>query len=254
MWQLPMMPLTMWPDCVWSIPRKGLLITALLEAGAVLYPVNPKTVDHKRTASGARTDLIDAYLRAMYGCSEFADLRRREPDSPQSAECKAVTRGQDTLIQRQTHLGNQFTACLKASNPVALQLFSQWQQRRALVFLPTYPAPASPAALEATLRKGGHTNRVKVAPGILATLQQPRLQADSLTLALVEQLLPLIKRIAEYDKASTDLFLTLAEWGDDRRCAQTRSIQVLTGTCPVPWKSGAYAPVHMRFACLKPLR
>ena len=28
----------------------GLLITALLEAGLALYPVNPKTIDRKRTA------------------------------------------------------------------------------------------------------------------------------------------------------------------------------------------------------------
>src|SRR5215472_11724590 len=46
-----------------------------------------------------------------------------------------------------------------------------------------------------------------------------------------------------------------AEWGDDRnRYTETRSIQALAGTCPVPWKSGEYATVHMRFACLKPLR
>ena len=40
----------------------GLLITTLLEAGLALYPVNPKTIDRKRSASGAKTDLIDAYL------------------------------------------------------------------------------------------------------------------------------------------------------------------------------------------------
>src|SRR5439155_22900715 len=76
----------------------GLLITALLEAGAALYPVNPKTVDRKRKASGAKTDLIDAYLLAKHGRSEFADLRRLSPDGPQIAELKALTRDQDALI------------------------------------------------------------------------------------------------------------------------------------------------------------
>src|SRR5579859_8052730 len=267
----------------------GLLITALLEAGAVLYPVNPKTVDRKRKASGAKTDLIDAYLLAKHGRSEFADLRRLEPDSPQIAELKALTRDQDALIQGQTRLVNQLTACLKAYYPAALQLFSKLQQRSALVFLQVYSTPeaaqaASLAEIEATLKKGGHTAAGKVAPKIHATLHQPHLQADQvttrtkarLTLALVEQLLPLVKQIAEYDKAITDLFLThadsqifeslpgagcrlaprlLAEWGEDRsRYAETRSIQALAGTCPVPWKSGEYATVHMRFACLKPLR
>ena len=40
----------------------GLLISTLWEAGLSLYPVNPKTVDRKRSVSGAKTDLIDAYL------------------------------------------------------------------------------------------------------------------------------------------------------------------------------------------------
>lgn len=115
----------------------GLLISTLLEARVALYPVHPKTVDRKRAASGAKTDLIDAYLLAKHGRSEFADLRRLEPDSPQIAELKALTRDQDALIQGQTRLVNQLIACLKAYYPTALQLFSTLQQRSALVFLQT---------------------------------------------------------------------------------------------------------------------
>jgi transposase len=80
----------------------GLLIAALLEAGYPVYPVNPKTVDRKRGAAGAKTDQIDAYLLAKHGRAEFADLRRREPDSPLVAELKVLTRDQDSLIQMQT--------------------------------------------------------------------------------------------------------------------------------------------------------
>ncbi len=119
----------------------GLLITSLLEAGFAVYPVNPKTVDRKRSASGAKTDKIDAYLLAKHGRSEIADLRRLEPDSPLIAELKALTRDQDGLIQMQTRLVNQLTACLKAYYPVALSLFSQVQQPSTLQFLLTYPTP-----------------------------------------------------------------------------------------------------------------
>jgi transposase len=80
----------------------GLLIAALLAAGYPVYPVNPKTVDRKRGAACAKTDQIDAYLLAKHGRSEFADLRRLEPDSPQVAELKTLTRDQDSLIQMQT--------------------------------------------------------------------------------------------------------------------------------------------------------
>src|SRR3989440_7470731 len=85
----------------------GLLIAALLEAGFLVYPVNPKTVDRRRSASGAKTDKIDAYLLAKHGRAELADLRRLEADSPIVQELKALTRDQQSLIQSQTRLVNQ---------------------------------------------------------------------------------------------------------------------------------------------------
>lgn len=94
--------------------KHGLLITALLEAGLALYPVNPKTIDRKRAASGAKTDLIDAYLLAKHGRAEWTDLRRLDPDSPKIAELKALTRDQESLVQSQTRLVNQLTACLRS--------------------------------------------------------------------------------------------------------------------------------------------
>lgn len=267
----------------------GLLIATLLEAGVPLYPVNPKTVDRKRTASGAKTDLIDAYLLAKHGRSEFADLRRLDADSPTIAELKALTRDQDALIQMQTRLVNQLTACLKAYYPIALTLFTKLQQTSTLLFLQAYPTleTAQAASQEQfcnLLKQAGHPTPDKVAPTIVEAVHQPQLRADPITiktksrlmLALVAQLLPLIEQIKAYDKEIADRFLThadspifeslpgagkrlaprlLAEWGEDReRYADTRSIQALAGTCPVPWKSGEYATVHQRFACVKPLR
>jgi transposase len=116
----------------------GLLITALLDAGLAVYPVNPKTVDRRRKPSGAKTDAIDAYLLAKTGRSDLADLRRLVLDSPLVQELKALTRDQDGLIQSQTRLVNQLTACLKAYYPVALDLFTKLQQPLTLAFLQAY--------------------------------------------------------------------------------------------------------------------
>jgi transposase len=269
--------------------KHGLLITALLEAGLPLYPVNPKTIDRKRSASGAKTDQIDAYLLAKHGRSEFADLRRLDPDSPKIAELKALTRDQDALIQMQTRLVNQLTACLKAYYPAALQLFTKLQQKTTLVFLQTYPTPQQAQAssveqLTRVLKQAGHPNAATVAPKIYATLHHPHLAADEVTirtksrlmLALVAQLLPLLEQIAGYDQELAELFFThednevfkslpgagkrlaprmLAEWGDDRlRYTNAESVAALAGTSPVPFESGTYATVHQRFACIKPLR
>ena len=269
--------------------NQGLLISTLLEAGCTLYPVNPKTIDRRRNASGAKTDLIDAYLLAKTGRSDLADLRKLTPDSAIVQELKVLSRDQDSLVQSQTRVVNQLMACLKAYYPVALHLFSKIQQRCTLLFLQTYPTldaalGASVEDITSVLKKAGHPNPSTCALNIRERLHQPQLRADTITtrtksrlmLALVAQLLPLIEQIASYDKDITDLFLThadsdifsslpgagkrlaprlLAEWGDDRaRYTGNPSVQALAGTAPVAFQSGNYAKAHKRYACLKPLR
>jgi transposase len=91
----------------------GLLITFLLEAGIPVYPVNPKTANQLRKSAGAKTDQIDAHLLAKLGRLELAELRRLEPDSAIVQELKTLTRDQDSLVQMQTRLVNQLTACRK---------------------------------------------------------------------------------------------------------------------------------------------
>jgi transposase len=266
-----------------------LLITALLEAGFAVYPVNPKTVDRRRNAAGVKTDQIDAYLLAKTGRSDLADLRRLTPDSPLIQELKALTRDQDGLIQSQTRLVNQLTACLKAYYPVALTLFGKVHQKSTLAFLRAYPTldaarSASVDDLVQTLKAAGHTRASQIAPTLWHALQQPQLQADGVTtrtkarlmLALLAQLQPVMEQIAAYDVEIEHLFLShadsalfaslpragkrlaprlLAEIGEDRsRYADAAGLQALAGTAPVLFQSGNYAKAHRRTACLKPLR
>jgi transposase len=267
----------------------GLLITFLLEAGIPVYPVNPKTANQLRKAAGAKTDQIDAHLLAKIGRLDLAELRRLAPDSDTVQELKTLTRDQDALIQSQTRLVNQLTACLKDYYPAALHLFAKLQQRSTLVFLQTYATPqaAQAASLEevmATLRMGKHTSPTRVAPKIVEELHRPQLVASPVIVraksrlmrSLVKQLLVVIEDIATYDEEIRTLFLThkdqemwrslpragqrlaprlLAEWGDGRtRYSDASSVQSLAGTAPVPFQSGNYAKAHKRFACLKPLR
>jgi transposase len=267
----------------------GLLITFLLEAGIPVYPVNAKVATQLRKAAGAKTDRIDAHWLAKLGRLELAELRRLAPDSPTVAELKTLTRDQDALIQTQTRLVNQLTACLKDYYPAALQLFGKVPQRSTLVVLQAYPTPqaaasASLEAITATLRAGRHPTPRKVAPKIEEELHRPQLVASPvivratsrLLLSLVKQLLVVIEEITGYDQAIRALFVThpahdlwrslpragqrlaprlLAEWGENRsRYTDATSVQALAGTAPVPFASGNYAKAHNRFACLKPLR
>src|SRR2546421_4059920 len=162
----------------------GLLIAALLEAGWPVYPVNPRTVDRRRSASGAKTDTIDAYLLAKTGRADFADLHRLTPDSDKVAELKQLTRDQDTLIRTQTRLVNQLTACLKAYYPVALDLFSKLQQKSTLGFLQAYPTleiarAASLQEIQQQLKHTRHPHPADTAASIAELLDHPQLQADA---------------------------------------------------------------------------
>jgi transposase len=267
----------------------GLLIAFLLERGWPAYPVHPTTVDRRRAASRAKTDSIDAYLLAKTGRADFADLRRLTPDSDTVAELKALTRDQDALIQMQTRLVNQLTACLKAYYPVALTLFAKLHQRSTLLFLQTYPTlelarQAEPEQIAQLLKQARHPRAEQTAREIVETVRQPQLSAPEITtrtksrlaLALIAQLLPLVEQIAAYDKDITQLFLRhedraifeslpragkrlaprlLAEIGDDRqRYADATKLQALAGTAPVIFQSGTYTRIHRRYACVKPLR
>jgi transposase len=268
---------------------QGLLIAALLEAGWAVYPVNPKTVDRKRGAAGAKTDKIDAYLLAKTGRSDLADLRQLKPDSAVVQELKELTRDQDNLIEMQTRLVNQLTACLKAYYPAALELFTKLHQRSTLLFLQSYPTPdqahsASLEELTMILKTAGHKRAAEYAPRIYQRLHQPHLHSNAVTtrtksrlmLALVAQLLPLVEEIAAYDKEVESLFLShtdsemwaslpgagkrlaprlLAEIGDDRsRYEQPTNLQAVAGTSPVLFESGNYSKARRRLACIKPLR
>ncbi len=267
----------------------GLLITFLLEHQWPVYPVNPRTVDRHRAPSGAKTDTIDAYLLAKAGRADFHDLRRLNPDSQLIQELKELTRDQDTLIKAQTRLLNQLTACLKAYYPAGLIAFSKVEQPCTLAFLRAYPTPqqaqqASVADLTTLLKKQRYPGAERKAKELAVTLRQPQLGASDITtrtkarlmLALLDQLEPLMRQIADYDQEIERLFFQhedhelfqslpgagarlaprlLAEIGDDRgRYLSAMSLQALAGTSPVLFQSGMYAKAHRRLGCIKPLR
>jgi transposase len=269
--------------------NKGVLITTLLEAGLPIYPVNPKTLEKWRKPSGAKTDTIDAFLLARKGRSDLDQLRRLEPDSPLVQELKQLTRDEDGLIQMQTRLVNQLTACLKAYYPVALELFAMLQQKTTIAFLQAFPTleraqQATVDDIAAVLKTAKHSKAEAKARAIVQQVHQPQLHADAITtrtkmrlmLTLVGQLAAVMEAITAYDKEIERIFLThpdamsfrvlpgagqrlaprlLAEWGDDRtRYQDAGSVQALAGTSPVAFQSGNFAKAHRRSACNKVLR
>jgi transposase len=268
---------------------QGLLITALLEAGLRVYPVNPKSVDGLRPPSGAKTDALDALLLARKGRSDWPNLRMLRPDTPLLQELKTLTRDLTSLLAEQTRLVNQLTACLKAYYPGALTCFDGLTRHVTQVFLARFPTPerAQVAAVEEftqLLRDAHYPQPQHKAQALWEQFHRPQLQAapgvarakQRLMLALLAQLQLVGEQIAAYDQAigelctqhaDSALFASLpgagqrlaprllAEWGDDRtRYGSAASVQALAGTAPVLLQSGTWRRVRRRTACVNPLR
>src|SRR5258708_12579127 len=79
--------------CIIEITH-GLLIAHLLETGWPVYPVNPRTVDRRRAASAAKTDMIDPYLLANTARSDLPHFHRLTPPPPTSSTPKLLTPAQ----------------------------------------------------------------------------------------------------------------------------------------------------------------
>lgn len=74
---------------------RGLLVSALLQQGFKIYPLNPKVVDRQRRPSGAKTDFIDARLLADIGRKEFNNLRPLNVSNELIEELRLLTRDQE---------------------------------------------------------------------------------------------------------------------------------------------------------------
>jgi transposase len=267
----------------------GLLVSALLEAGLAVYPVNPRTVATLRPPSGVKTDALDALLLARKGRSDWPHLRRLQPDPPLLTELKQLTRDQELLIHEQTRLVNQLSACLKDYYPVALTFFAKLRLGVTLRFLQAFPSleqvqAASVDELQTVLDAGYYPHAATKAAALQRQVQEPQLHAPPavvrakvrLLLALVAQLEVLRQQVVDYDQAIQTLFVQhtdsalfqslpgaakrlaprlLAEWGEDReRYTQASSVQARAGTAPVLYQSGQYRRVRQRAGCCKPFR
>ena len=266
--------------------RQGLLIAALLaEAGLWVAPVNPKTVDRTRPASGAKSDPLDALLLARAGRSQWPDLRRLQPDSPLLAEAQgaharpgqshpaadAARQPIDSLPQSLLSCGAR--AVRKLTRPVAQAFLSAF---------PTLEAAraASEEEMQQVLRTAHCPSSAHKAARFCAILGRAQLAASPAlarakaryALALVAQLALIHRQLLEYDRAigklfhqhaDSALFASLpgagrrlaprlfAEWGEDRtRFSSAAQLQALAGTAPVVGESGASRRVRQRTGCV----
>jgi transposase len=271
---------------------QGPLVGALLDQQFTVYAINPKAVDRHRErfrVAGAKSDLRDAWVLATLLRTDRALYRPLLPDSEIAQELRALTRDRAELVRTRTMLSNQLTACLKAYFPEFLTLVADPDRPVALALLQAFPTrealqAVSAETLEAFLRRHHCPRSRERAAEIHARMQArgfhiapPIVRAKArLADTLASQLQTLAEHLAAYDREiqrvlrlhpDGELYDSLpgaaallaarmvGELGDHRdRYRDASSAQCEAGTAPVTRKSGTIRTVHVRRACIHPLR
>ena len=271
---------------------KGLLSSAILEAGFTLYPINPKAVDRYRDrykVSGKKDDYFDAMVLANILRTDRQNHRALVPDSLLTRELRAYTDGYQALVKTQTRLTNQITSCLKNYYPVALGIFGKIDQSITLSFLSRFPTPdsfrrGSKAKIENLLKKNHYPGAREKMLEIYALSKKPQFEIEEpiaranslLLLSLARQTKETLSSLKEFElkiaelleqHPDTDVFSSLpgagkittakliSNFGDNReRYGKVSCVQADAGTCPVTIGSGKSLRVSFRYSCRKPFR
>jgi transposase len=162
----------------------GLLVEGLLDAGYVVYALNPKAVDRYRERTrvgGGKTDPADAELLARILLTDRDRHQPLRPSSPALEEIRVLARQDERASRDQRRLSNRLRHDLLDVFPAALQAFPDLGAVSALAFLDRWPGAAearslSRAEIEAFLCQRFHSQARAAAARMHAALQ-----ADALT-------------------------------------------------------------------------
>ena len=270
--------------------HQGLLIYALLEAGYLVYPINPKAMDRYRDRyrmSSSKSDPKDAMVLANILRTDLHLYKPLPRETVADARLRQLTRSHKSLGQQKTKMLNQLTTQLKSYYPIALRLFSRLDHKITLAFLERFPTPEKAAAasledLRKFFQKQGYSQQWKVT-FIYESLQQPSLRApkelEEVHQTIVLSLVPVIRSLRdEIEKLANEIgkefkhnpaheiFSSLptgeitaarlnGELGSDGTRYPTREyVQTAAGTAPVTRRSGKTIVIFFRWQCNKHLR
>jgi transposase len=273
--------------------RCGPAVERLLEAGLIVFPLNPKAAERyrdRKAPSGVKNDALDARCFADALRTDGHGWRTLLPQDPLTQELRMLCRDEIGLIEQRTALVNRLREALHEYYPVALQVFDDWTLPSAWSFVLTFPTPQELAAagqrkwqkfLHANKLYRAHTadRRMKLfaCAGEFVNPNAAVTRAKSfLAVALARQLRVLQIQLDNYRAQIRKLFQEhpdhdifgslpgagekiaprlLAECGDNRaEFDSPQALQCYAGTAPVSSQSGKKLRVRMRHACNHRLR
>ena len=271
---------------------RGLLVGALVEAGYVVYPFNPKAAERfrdRRKPSGGKHDRLDAEVLAQAVRTDRVSLRALLPDSAVATEIATLARDRHALVREHTRLLNQLRSALAEYFPAATVAFDL-DADSTLAFLERYSSPEAAAKLStfqiASFLRAQHANRDLAAKAAAAkdAFRAPALHARPeiarakarLVRVVCAQLRALRPELAAYEHElerllkihpEGELFRSLpglgvvlasrvlAGTGDNpERFRSAAGLCAYAGTAPILIQSGKRSMVKARSACPKEFR
>ena len=270
---------------------EGLLVEHLLEAGHVVYPVNPRIaarIRERYRVAPTKDDSFDAFTLADGLRHEQARWRPIRLYSPLLGELRALVRDRERIVDQHVRAAQQLRAILETYHPAAARLFSSPSRQVALQFVRDYPTPERAARLgerrmQRFLERCSYTGRVPAAelverlranlmhasPGTttgraFSALHYVELVAQLVTIreAYDDQIALLLARHADAvifrsfpGVGPVTAASLLAEIGEDRdRFPNAEALLAEAGLAPVTRRSGQTRRVRFRYAANHHLR
>ena len=265
---------------------RGLWVQALVEAGYVVYAINPKAASRYRdrhTLSGAKSDPGDAKMLAELVRTDRHNHRQVAGDTAMVEGVKVLARAHQTLIWERTRSTNRLRSSLREYFPQALDTFDDLAGRDTLAVLaraatPSEAAKLTPGRVRTVLRQAGRQRNIDSRAEVIAAgLRTDALRAPEVveaahgattrsTVAIITELNAQIEVLAAEladhfeQHPDSDIYLSLpgvgvvlgaralGEFGDDpNRYADAKSRKNYAGTSPITRASGTRSVVLARF-------
>ena len=265
---------------------RGLWVNALVEAGYVVYAINPKAASRYRdrhTLSGAKSDPGDAKMLAELVRTDRHNHRQVAGDTALAEGVKILARAHQSLVWERTRATNRLRSSLREYFPAALDTFSELADRDTLAVLsaaatPSEAARLTPGKIRTVLRRAGRQRNIDTRADTIAVgLRSDALRAPAtveaahgattrasvaILAALNTQIDALAGELADHfeQHPDSDIYLSLpgvgvvlgaralGEFGDDpNRYADTKSRKNYAGTSPITRASGTRSVVLARY-------
>src|SRR5215813_9172006 len=122
---------------------QGAAVEQLLEAGMIVYPLNPKSAQayrERKAPSGVKDDRLDAWSFADALRVDGQDWKALRPEEPLIKELRLLCRDEVSLIEQRTAFISQLRHALAEYYPAALEAFEDWTSVSAWMFLQRFPS------------------------------------------------------------------------------------------------------------------